>query len=214
MKEKIESIRKEYIRAVLDEANTSADPITQFEIWFDEAMHSDLPEPHAMTLATVSEKGRPSARVVLLRNVQGGVFSFYSNYLSRKGKQLDLNPFASLSFFWPELERQIRIEGKIVRLDADTSSAYFASRPRGSQIGAWASPQSEVIPNREFLEERVAQFTAQFEGKAVDRPEHWGGFGLQADYLEFWQGRESRLHDRIVYQLNHDGSWTRSRLAP
>ena len=214
MKEKIESIRKEYIRAVLDEAHTSADPIRQFEIWFDEAMHSDLPEPHAMTLATVGEQGRPSARVVLLRNVQGGVFSFYSNYLSRKGKQLDLNPFASLSFFWPELERQIRIEGKIVKLDAHTSSAYFASRPRGSQIGAWASPQSEVIPNREFLEERVAQFTAQFEGKAVDRPEHWGGFGLQADYLEFWQGRESRLHDRIVYQLSNDGIWTRNRLAP
>ncbi len=214
MKDKIESIRKEYIRAVLDEAHTSASPIHQFEVWFDEALRSDLPEPHAMTLATVDDRGRPSARVVLLRNVQDGVFSFYSNYLSRKGKQLDQNPFASLSFFWPELERQVRIEGKIVRLDADISTAYFASRPRGSQIGAWASPQSEVIPHREFLEERVAFFTEQFEGQSVDRPPHWGGFGLQADYLEFWQGRESRLHDRIIYQWQTDGSWKRGRLAP
>ena len=214
MKEKVESLRKEYIREMLDESHTHVDPTVQFEYWFNEALNADLPEPHAMTLSTVSEEGRPSARVVLLRDAKQGVFSFYSNYLSRKGRQLEQNPFGSLSFFWPELERQVRVEGKIIRLDAATSSAYFATRPRGSQIGAWASPQSEVIPNRTFLEEKVQQFTNQFEGKEVPRPEHWGGFGLVADYIEFWQGRESRLHDRIVYLRQNDGSWKRVRLAP
>lgn len=214
MKEKVESLRKEYIREMLDEAHTNSDPMVQFEHWFNEALNAELPEPHAMTLATVSGEGKPSARVVLLRDAQKGVFSFYSNYLSRKGQQLEKNPFGSLSFFWPELERQVRIEGKIIRLDAETSSAYFASRPRGSQIGAWASPQSEVIPNRTFLEEKVNHFSHQFEGKEVPRPDHWGGFGLVADYLEFWQGRESRLHDRIVYTLQDDNTWKRVRLAP
>jgi pyridoxamine 5'-phosphate oxidase len=177
-------------------------------------MDAELIEPYAMTLSTVNKENRPSARVVLLRDLSTGGFTFFTNYLSRKGHDIAVNPFAALNFFWPDLERQIRIEGKIVTLAAADSDAYFASRPRGSQIGAWSSPQSELIESRELLEQNVEQFTQQFEGKEVARPAHWGGYCLIPDYIEFWQGRESRLHDRICYFQHSDGSWVRSRLAP
>jgi pyridoxamine 5'-phosphate oxidase len=167
-----------------------------------------------MTLSTVNKENRPSSRVVLLREVNEDGFSFFTNYLSRKGHDIAVNPFASLNFFWHDLERQVRIEGKIVALDATDSDAYFASRPRGSQIGAWSSPQSQIIDSRQILEKNVDQYTAQFDGKDVNRPPHWGGYCLIPDYLEFWQGRESRLHDRISYSLNTEGIWMRNRLAP
>ena len=200
--------------AMLDELHTNADPILQFKKWFQEAMDAQIIEPYAMTISTVNSAHRPSSRVVLLRDVSEEGFSFYTNYLSRKGQDLTVNPFAAVNFFWPDLERQVRIEGKIVPLEAGVSDAYFASRPRGSQIGAWSSPQSEIIDSRKVLEDAVENYLQQFEGKNVDRPQHWGGYCLIPDYIEFWQGRESRLHDRICYFQHSDGSWVRSRLAP
>lgn len=214
MHHNLKELRKEYSLAALDELHTDSDPISQFKKWFHEAMEAQMPEPYAMTLSTVNKENRPSSRVVLLRDVNEEGFSFFTNYLSRKGHDIAVNPFASLNFFWHELERQVRIEGKIVTLNAADSDAYFASRPRGSQIGAWSSPQSQIIDSRQVLEKNVVQYTAQFDGKDVDRPPHWGGYCLIPDYLEFWQGRESRLHDRISYSLTTEGSWTRSRLAP
>ncbi len=214
MTHNLKDLRKEYSLAALDELHTDPDPIFQFKKWFQEAMDAELIEPYAMTLSTVSKENRPSARVVLLRDLSTGGFTFFTNYLSRKGHDIAVNPFAALNFFWPDLERQIRIEGKIVTLATADSDAYFASRPRGSQIGAWSSPQSELIESRELLEQNVEQFTQQFEGKEVARPAHWGGYCLIPDYIEFWQGRESRLHDRICYFQHSDGSWVRSRLAP
>ena len=214
MHHNLKELRKEYSLAALDELHTDTDPIAQFKKWFHEAMEAQMPEPYAMTLSTVNKENRPSSRVVLLRDVNDDGFSFFTNYLSRKGHDIAANPFASLNFFWHELERQVRIEGKIVTLDAVDSDAYFASRPRGSQIGAWSSPQSQIIDSRQVLEQNVDQYTAQFDGKDVNRPPHWGGYCLIPDYLEFWQGRESRLHDRISYSLTTEGSWTRSRLAP
>lgn len=200
--------------AMLDELHTNADPILQFKKWFQEAMDAQIIEPYAMTISTVNSAHRPSSRVVLLRDVSEEGFSFYTNYLSRKGQDLAVNPFAAVNFFWPDLERQVRIEGKIVPLEAGISDAYFASRPRGSQIGAWSSPQSEIIESRKVLEDAVENYLQQFEGKNVDRPQHWGGYCLIPDYIEFWQGRESRLHDRICYFQHSEGSWVRSRLAP
>ena len=200
--------------AMLDELHTNADPILQFKKWFQEAMDAQIIEPYAMTISTVNSAHRPSSRVVLLRDVSEEGFSFYTNYLSRKGQDLAVNPFAAVNFFWPDLERQVRIEGKIAPLEAGVSDAYFASRPRGSQIGAWSSPQSEIIESRKVLEDAVENYLQQFEGKNVDRPQHWGGYCLIPDYIEFWQGRESRLHDRICYFQHSDGSWVRSRLAP
>jgi pyridoxamine 5'-phosphate oxidase len=177
-------------------------------------MDAQIIEPYAMTISTVNSAHRPSSRVVLLRDVSEEGFSFYTNYLSRKGQDIAVNPFAAMNFFWPELERQVRIEGKIVPLEAGASDAYFASRPRGSQIGAWSSPQSEIIESRKVLEDAVENYIQQFDGKDVERPPHWGGYCLIPDYIEFWQGRDSRLHDRICYYQHSDGSWIRSRLAP
>jgi pyridoxamine 5'-phosphate oxidase len=214
MQHNLKELRKEYSMAMLDELHTNADPILQFKKWFQEAMDAQIIEPYAMTISTVNSAHRPSSRVVLLRDVSEEGFSFYTNYLSRKGQDLAVNPFAAVNFFWPDLERQVRIEGKIVPLEAGISDAYFASRPRGSQIGAWSSPQSEIIESRKVLEDAVENYLQQFEGKNVDRPQHWGGYCLIPDYIEFWQGRESRLHDRICYFQHSDGSWVRSRLAP
>lgn len=214
MHHNLKDLRKEYSLAMLDELHTEANPILQFKKWFQEAMDSQITEPYAMTIATVNSANRPSSRVVLLRDVSEEGFSFYTNYLSRKGQDLAVNAFAAMNFFWPELERQVRIEGKIVPLEAGASDAYFASRPRGSQIGAWSSPQSEMIESRKVLEEAVDNYTQQFEGKDVSRPPHWGGYCLIPDYIEFWQGRESRLHDRICYDQHSDNGWIRSRLAP
>jgi len=213
MNELVVNLRREYSLASLDEFSTATEPNKQFETWFDEAMKAELPEPHAMMLSTVNPQGRPSARIVLWRGGLPEGFLFFTNYLSRKGVQLEQNPYAALTFFWPELERQIRIEGKIKRASAQISDEYFAQRPRGSRIGAWASPQSEAIASREDLAKREAQFEDQFSDKEVPRPEHWGGFILVPDYFEFWQGRINRLHDRICYENKGDG-WKKFRIAP
>ncbi|MEJ1241920.1 pyridoxamine 5'-phosphate oxidase [Chryseolinea sp. T2] len=212
--QRLEDIRKEYSRTSLDVKNVSADPIEQFNIWFNEAMSAGVPEPNAMSLATVGSDHRPSCRIVLLKGVENNQFVFYTNYQSHKGKDLDNNPFCALTFFWPELERQVRIEGSVTRVDDYRSETYFQSRPVGSQIGAWSSPQSSVIGNREILEERVQQISKRFEGATkLPKPKQWGGFQVAPYMIEFWQGRQSRLHDRIVFTLA-DGAWGTHRLAP
>ncbi|MBX7202761.1 MAG: pyridoxamine 5'-phosphate oxidase [Bacteroidia bacterium] len=213
MNELVSQLRHEYSRESLDESSTAAHPAEQFERWFQEALKAELPEPHAMTLATVDANGKPSARIVLLRGGLPDGLMFFSNYLSRKGVELASNPYASLSFFWPELERQIRVEGKVSPVSAGISDEYFAQRPRGSQIGAWASPQSKPIGSRDELTEHEQRFELEFEGRAVARPPHWGGYLLHAEYFEFWQGRMSRLHDRVCYKLE-DGRWKKFRIAP
>lgn len=210
----ISEIRKEYTMASLELKSIHKNPIVQFEKWFKEAMQAEVLEPNAMTLSTVTEAGRPTARVVLLKGVEKNKFSFYTNYQSKKGKELEHNPACALTFFWPELERQVRIEGVSERLETAISEAYFQSRPRGSQVGAWASPQSSIIKDRELLEARVKEIEKRFEGKDVlPKPHQWGGYAVEPFEIEFWQGRASRLHDRIVYYKN-EGEWVMHRLAP
>ncbi len=207
-------LRQDYRLQSLDIADVAADPMEQFKKWFEEALKSELLEPNAMTLATVSEEGKPSARIVLLKEINPTGFVFFTNYNSRKGEQIDANPYAALCFCWLELQRQIRIEGTIEKIDAAASDAYFHSRPIGSQIGAWASPQSDVIKSRTVLEEREAFYKKQFDTEGVlQRPAHWGGYILKPTLIEFWQGRSSRLHDRIMYILD-EGEWITGRLAP
>lgn len=206
----IQNMRRNYEKAILDVAHTDDSPLVQFKTWFDQAVKAELPEPNAMILATASPEGQPSARTMLLKGVDDKGFVFFTNYSSRKGMDIDQNPKASLLFFWGELERQIRIEGILERLNNEENDEYFYTRPIGSQIGAMASPQSKVIESREWLEERVKQLESGGEPK---RPDHWGGFRLIPHQLEFWQGRPSRLHDRIQYVLR-DGNWQRHRLAP
>ncbi|MFN4121725.1 MAG: pyridoxamine 5'-phosphate oxidase [Flavobacteriales bacterium] len=215
MQDKILKLRKEYTREALDENQIKSNPFDQFKYWMEEAIQAEIMEPNAMVLATVHQN-RPSSRVVLLRDVRTDGFTFYTNYLSKKGIELQHNPFAALNFFWPELERQVRIEGKVEKLPESESKDYFALRPRGSQIGAWASPQSQIIEKREDLEKLVKQYEQQFENRDVSLPPHWGGYILKADYFEFWQGRESRLHDRIFFQIKDQGKniWDKGRLAP
>ncbi|HEY9381454.1 MAG TPA: pyridoxamine 5'-phosphate oxidase [Burkholderiales bacterium] len=208
----IAQLRNEYTRAALDEANVLPDPYAQFSRWLTEAIQAKLPEPTAMTLATADAQGRPAARIVLLKGIDGEGFSFYTNYDSRKGHDLDANPHASLLFYWAELERQVRVEGKVERVPDAESDAYYLSRPLGSRIGAWASPQSRVMNSREWLEARVQQMTVQ-HGDNPPRPPHWGGYRVVPEVLEFWQGRRSRLHDRIRYRRD-GGAWIRERLAP
>jgi pyridoxamine 5'-phosphate oxidase len=210
----IEDLRKEYAKADLDIANVSTNPLAQFEKWFAEAREAAVPEPNAMNLATVSRSGRPSSRIVLLKSVENDAFLFYTNFQSQKGTELEENPSCALNFFWPELERQVRIEGIASFVPEDKSTAYFQSRPRASQVGAWASPQSLVIANREILEERARQIDKKYENlKALPKPKQWGGYKVEPFMIEFWQGRPSRLHDRIVYTKS-DGGWKVSRLAP
>jgi pyridoxamine 5'-phosphate oxidase len=207
-------LRKEYTRATLDESSVLKDPVEQFKQWFREAYDSQLPEPTAMNLATVTPRGTPSSRVVLLKGVERNRFLFYTNYQSDKGKELELNPSCALTFFWPELERQVRIEGVASRIDEQRSQEYFQSRPRGSQIGAWSSPQSAVISDRLIIEQRVLQMEKKFEGLDVlPRPQQWGGYEVEPFLIEFWQGRASRLHDRIEY-VKVDSTWQIHRLAP
>lgn len=210
----IASIRINYSRQALTEDSVSADPIDQFKAWLNEAIVARVLEPTALVLSTVSGGGRPSARVVLLKEVAAEGFVFYTNYESRKGQELASQPFGAMTFFWPELERQVRIEGPLQKVPDAVSDAYFRSRPLGSQIGAWASPQSRQVQHRQDLEQAEIRFQKQFEhATEVPRPAHWGGYTLQPDRIEFWQGRPNRLHDRILFHLN-DTAWVRKRLAP
>lgn len=209
----LSDLRKDYSRAELDENHADADPLKQFEHWLQQALDAQLPEPNAMTLATVGANGRPSTRVVLIKHVDARGLVWYTNYNSRKGRELAANPFAALQFHWVELERVVRIEGRVEKVSAEESDAYFASRPLSSRIGAWASPQSEPIDGRRVLLKRAAEYGLRF-GISPPRPPHWGGYRLVPDAWEFWQGRPSRLHDRLSYTLQPDGSWLRQRLAP
>ncbi len=209
----LSDLRKEYTLAGLDLTDVLPDPMAQFRRWFDAALSAGVPEPNAMHLSTVSADGRPDGRIVLIKDVSAAGFVFYTNYESRKGKELLGQPFAALTFFWPELERQIRIEGRVETVSDAESDAYFASRPRGSQIGAWVSHQSRIIASREVLEIRQRDLEAQFADQPVPRPPYWGGFRLVPDGLEFWQGRPSRLHDRIQYR-KAETDWVLERLSP
>jgi len=209
---KIADIRTDYMRGALDEAHADPDPIRQFARWWDEVLKSEVLEPNAMTLATADEAGRPSVRTVLIKDFDAAGFVFYTNYESRKGRELAGNPRATLLFFWRELERQVIVEGAVTRVDAAESDAYYASRPLPSRLGAWASPQSQPIPGKAWLLARAAEMGVR-HGLNPARPPHWGGYRLAPDRLEFWQGRPSRLHDRLAYTQN-GGEWYRARLAP
>jgi pyridoxamine 5'-phosphate oxidase len=209
----IADLRKDYTLNGLTEADAAPEPIEQFQAWFSQALAARLPEPNAMALATVGADGQPSARVVLLKGVDEQGFVFYTNYDSRKGRELEGEARAALVFYWAELERQVRVEGVAERVSAEESDAYFASRPAGSRIGAAASPQSEVIAGRDELERRVAELSAQHPQGDIARPAHWGGYRVRPAVVEFWQGRLSRLHDRIRYRLD-GGKWVMERLAP
>ena len=211
----IAALRKSYERAELDEAASDADPLRQFERWLQEAINAALPEPNAMTLATVGEGGRPSTRVVLIKGCDARGVVWFTNYQSRKGRELAASPFAALQFHWVELERVVRIEGRVERVSDAESDAYFATRPLDSRIGAWASPQSEVIASRAVLVANAAKFAARYVLNPP-RPPHWGGYRLLPDRWEFWQGRRSRLHDRLRYRRSEDDAapWLRERLAP
>lgn len=210
----IQTLRKEYTKEELDISVVDKSPILQFKSWFEEALSAEVNEPNAMVVSTVSVDNKPSARVLLLKGFDENGFSFYTNYESKKGKQLALNPNACITFFWPELERQVRIEGVITKVSAKESDDYFAVRPKGSQIGAWASPQSMVIPSRDILVHNQEALDEKYASSKVDRPEHWGGYILKPNLIEFWQGRHSRLHDRICYELNASNNWKIERLAP
>jgi len=198
----------------LDEKEIHRDPIRQFQIWLDDAIAANIPLAEAMTLATATPDGRPAARMVLLKQVDHNGFVFFTNYRSAKARQLDANPYAALVFYWNLLERQVRVEGSVVRTSAEESREYFQTRPRESQIGAWASEQSEVIAGRDVLERRAQELETLYCDRDVDCPEHWGGYRLKPERIEFWKGRIGRLHDRILYELTSDGTWTISRLAP
>jgi len=207
----VADLRQIYQKGLLLESDAAATPMEQFGRWFEQALAAHVPEPNAMTLATANAEGRASARIVLLKGYDAQGFVFYTNYQSRKGQELAARPWASLLFFWQALERQVRIEGRVERVSAAESDAYYHSRPLGSRIGAWASPQSQPITRAE-LEAREAEFSTRY-GSAPPRPEHWGGYRLQPEYIEFWQGRPSRLHDRLCYEQKND-AWHLTRLSP
>lgn len=213
IRKQVADIRVDYTKGELDEAQVSSDPILQFEQWFQEAVNSEVMEPNAMSLGTVLN-GRPAVRIVLLKGFDENGFVFYTNYESRKAKEVTGEPHAALTFFWPELQRQIRIEGHIKKVSPKESDDYYASRDRLSRLGAWASPQSSVLEDRSELETLVNEVNTRFEGQEeIPRPDHWGGYRVEPDYLEFWQGRSSRLHDRITYK-KEAGNWKIERIAP
>jgi pyridoxamine 5'-phosphate oxidase len=207
------ALRTDYSLKTLDERQVDRDPLKQFGVWMVEAIHAQVPEPTAMNLSTVDAGGRPSGRIVLLKGVDPRGFVFFTNYESRKGRDLAARPVAALTFMWKELERQVRIEGTVEKVSAAESDAYYETRPLGSRIGAWASPQSQAIENRAWLEERWAALSKEY-GAEPARPEHWGGYRVMPERIEFWQGRLSRLHDRILFTREEAGGWTTARLAP
>ena len=198
----------------LDEKEIDPDPIKQFQVWLDDAFAAKIPLAEAMTLATATPDGKPSARMVLLKQVDESGFVFFTNYRSAKARQIDANPYASLVFYWNQLERQVRVEGSVEKVSAEENRAYFQTRPRESQIGAWASDQSEVIWGREILEQRARELETLYCDREIDCPEHWGGYRVTPERIEFWKGRVGRLHDRIVYQRQSNNSWIITRLAP
>ena len=210
----IASIRKEYKLKSLDEAEAAGNAIKQFDRWWQDAINSEIDEVNAFTLATAAADGKPAARIVLLKGYDEKGFVFFTNYQSHKGQELATNPQGCMVFFWKELERQIRIEGSIEKISAEESDEYYFSRPLSSQVGAWASPQSSVIKNRDIIEDNVKKYEAQFADSSISRPPHWGGYRLQPQAIEFWQGRPSRLHDRLLYTLLENNDWKIERLAP
>lgn len=212
--EHIADIRQDYILASLDEGVTGNDPLAFFGKWFGEAVSASIIEVNAMTLASVDGRGFPHARIVLLKGVEHNGFTFFTNYNSAKGEQIAANNHVSLLFFWKELERQVRIEGIARQLSATESDTYFESRPYGSKLGAWASPQSQVIADREVINENYSTYLQQFKEESIPRPPHWGGYNVQPQSIEFWQGRSSRMHDRILFTAGADGHWSKCRLAP
>ncbi len=209
----ISDLRQDYRYQALLESEVDANPFCQFQAWFDQAVAAELPEPNAMTLATVTTDGRPAARMVLLKGCGPEGFVFYTNYQSRKGQELAQTPWAALVFWWAELERQVRIEGAVSKISDAETDAYFQSRPRGSQIGAWASEQSVVVEDRTVLDQRLHELEQQYQEKPIPRPPHWGGYRLTPNLIEFWQGRQSRLHDRLCYRLIEE-QWQIVRLSP
>ena len=213
-KELIQNLREEYRAATLNEKEVAKDPVRQFEKWFQQALDAGVPEPNAMTLSTATTNGRPSARIVLLKDFDKNGFVFYTNYLSRKGKELTKNPVAALLFFWPALERQVFIEGTVEKVSKEASEQYFHSRPKGSQIGALVSQQSQEIPGRDFLEKKQLVLEAEYADKDIPKPSYWGGYVVKPTLVEFWQGGSSRLHDRIVYKRVDAHSWKIVRLSP
>jgi pyridoxamine 5'-phosphate oxidase len=212
--EKLQDLRLSYIKHSLDESSVNANPLLQFTLWFNEAIESELREPNAMTLSTSTRDGKPSSRIVLLKGADESGFVFYTNYQSAKGRQLDENPFTALLFFWSELERQVRIEGRVERVSQEESYQYFSTRPVGSRLGAWASKQSSVVAGRTQLEEQFRETEHRFGDGEIPLPEFWGGYRVIPESYEFWQGRENRLHDRIRYSKYNGTSWNIERLSP
>lgn len=210
----IADIRDGYEREGLTKKDMQGNPVAQFNGWMEEAVNAGLSQPNALTLATASKDGRPSARIVLLKEVSDDGFVFFTNYEGRKGEELKENPYAAMVFLWPSLSRQVRINGIVSRVDAAISDAYYATRPKGSQLGAWASPQSKVVENRQYLENALQEVERKFAEVDPPRPSHWGGYCLKPEVIEFWQGRPNRLHDRIRYSTDADGRWIIERLAP
>lgn len=213
MKKELQDERIDYQIGVMEWDKLLEDPLQQFASWYKEYQSSGAKDPNAFVLSTVKEGGQPAARVLLLKGVDQGGFEFYTNFNSDKGQELAANPLASMCFFWPEHERQVRIEGKVMQLSEEESTQYFKSRPHGSQVGAWVSPQSQEIDSRDFLENRVAEYSEKYQAE-VPKPPHWGGYRLMPTRIEFWQGRSSRLHDRALYRQEALGVWTKVRLAP
>ncbi|MBW4574469.1 MAG: pyridoxamine 5'-phosphate oxidase [Aphanothece sp. CMT-3BRIN-NPC111] len=210
----IADLRSEYTLHGLSEADAEINPFQQFQKWFDQALAAQLPEPNAMTLATATPDGKPSARIVLLKNFDEQGFVFYTNYDSHKGQELQANPQAALVFWWAELERQVRIQGRVEKVTDAESDAYFHRRPLGSQLGAWASPQSQVISSRQVIETKLQELKEKYEHQEIPRPPHWGGYRVVPTAIEFWQGRPNRLHDRLHYRRCDDNSWAIERLSP